>query len=62
MKKVALVIPYIGNFRQDFPVFLRSCLYNTTIDFLFFVDNPSIFKEFFNVKNGGVMLRYLKHL
>lgn len=39
MKKIALVIPYIGKFRPDFSIFLHSCRNNPTVDFLFFCDN-----------------------
>lgn len=37
--KVAFVIPYIGTFRKDFPLFLNSCKENPSVDFLFFCDN-----------------------
>ena len=47
--KVAFVIPYIGTFRKDFPLFLNSCKENPSVDFLFFCDNT----EQYELKNWG---------
>ena len=38
MKKIALVIPYVGNLRNDFPFWMKSIEYNPSIDFLMFTD------------------------
>ena len=37
--KICLVLPYFGKFPGYFSFWLRSCAYNTTIDFLIFTDN-----------------------
>ena len=39
MKKIAFVLLYIGKFNNYFPLFLRSCENNPTVDFLIFTDN-----------------------
>lgn len=39
MKKIALVILYIGPFNNYFELFLKSCEYNPTIDWIIFTDN-----------------------
>lgn len=39
MKKIALINCYIGKFPWFFKFFLKSCEYNTTVDFLIFTDN-----------------------
>lgn len=39
MKKIALIIPYIGNFRPDFEFWLQSAGANSSIDFLIFTDS-----------------------
>ena len=38
MKRIAFVIPWFGNFRNDFPFWMKSVEFNPTIDFLFFTD------------------------
>lgn len=37
-KRIALIIPYFGNFKNYFPLFLTSCKNNPTIDWLIFTD------------------------
>lgn len=39
MKRIAIIIPYIGKFRNDFNFWLKSVESNPTIDFLIFTDN-----------------------
>lgn len=39
MKKIAIIIPYFGRLRDDFPFFLQSVKNNPSIDVLFFTDN-----------------------
>lgn len=38
-KKIALIIPYFGNFKNYFQVFLTSCKNNPTIDWLIYTDS-----------------------
>ena len=44
MKKCVLILPYFGKFNNYFPLFLKSCGYNPSYDFLIFTDNT----EFYN--------------
>ncbi len=39
MKKLVLIIPYFGNFKNYFPLFLKSCRYNPKVDWLIITDN-----------------------
>lgn len=39
MKKIALILPYFGKFKNYFPLFLESCKYNSSIDFFVFSDS-----------------------
>lgn len=39
MKKIVLIIPYFGKFPNYFDLFLKSCSYNSTIDWLLITDN-----------------------
>lgn len=39
MLKICIVGVYFGKFNEYFPLFLKSCGYNKTVDFLFFTDN-----------------------
>lgn len=36
---IALIIPYFGRFNNYFDLFIESCKYNPTVDFLFFSDD-----------------------
>lgn len=38
---IAYVIPYFGNLRNDFKVWLESCRWNPDIDFLIFTDDET---------------------
>lgn len=38
MKRIALIVPYFGSFREDFPFWLKSVEFNSTIDFMIFTD------------------------
>ena len=42
MKKIALIVPWFGPFRNDFYFWLKSVEYNPTVDFLFFTDQEII--------------------
>jgi len=50
MKKVAFVIPYFGKFNNYFELFLQSCRFNETIDFLIFTDDKTKYDYPENVK------------
>ena len=39
MKKIVLINCYFGAFPNYFPLFLKSCQQNDTVDFLIFTDN-----------------------
>lgn len=39
MNKIAFIVPYIGKFNNYFPLFLKSCQFNSDVDFLFFTDD-----------------------
>ena len=39
MKKIILILPYFGNFRNDFYFWMKSVEYNNSVDFLIFTDN-----------------------
>ncbi len=41
MKSIILFIPYFGKLPSYFPLFLESCRYNNTIDFLLFTDDET---------------------
>lgn len=38
MKRIVLILPYFGKFREDFPFWLKSVEHNSTIDFFIFTD------------------------
>ncbi len=42
MKKIILIIPYFGRFPDYFPLFLKSCKNNPTIDWLIFTDTKEV--------------------
>ena len=44
-KKIAFVVPYYGKFPDYFPLWLKTCGTNPTIDFLLFTDE--------NMMRGG---------
>jgi hypothetical protein len=39
-KKIIFLMPYFGKFPEWFPLYLESCRWNPTIDWLFFTDCP----------------------
>lgn len=43
MKKCVLILPYFGKFNNYFPLFLKSCGYNPSYDFLIFTDNTDFY-------------------
>lgn len=50
MKKICIVGCYFGKFRKDFNLWLNSCKYNSTIDYLIFSDCNSDYNLPCNVK------------
>lgn len=38
LKKIIIIIPYFGKWPEWFPLYLESCLYNPTINWLFYTD------------------------
>jgi hypothetical protein len=40
MKKIITFIPYFGRWPEWFPLYLESCRWNSTVDWLFFTDCP----------------------
>src|ERR1700749_1802325 len=49
-KKIAFIIPYFGKFNNYFQVWLHSCKYNPTIDWLIFTDDKKPYNYPDNVK------------
>lgn len=60
MKKIAFIIPYFGEFNNYFELFLKSCEYNHTIDFLIFTDNRKEYNYPKNVKVHYMNFQELK--
>lgn len=48
--KIAFILPYFGEFPNYFSLFLKSCKYNSTIDWLLFTDNKTRYNYPDNVK------------
>lgn len=50
MKRIALIIPYFGNFKNYFPLFLVSCKNNPSVDWIVFTDDRAEYPYPQNVK------------
>lgn len=50
MKSIAYIIPYFGKFPNNFNIWLTSCKYNPTIDWLIFTDDKTPYDYPENVK------------
>lgn len=50
MKSICFIVPYFGKFPTYFPVWLKSCEFNPTVDFLIFTDDHREFDLPGNVK------------
>lgn len=48
--KIILILPYFGRFNNYFPLFLESCRFNPTIDWMIFTDDKRSFDYPTNVK------------
>lgn len=61
MKKIVLIVPYFGEFPNYFALFLKSCEYNKTIDWIFFSDIKTDIKYPDNVNVIEISFEELKH-
>lgn len=50
MYKICLIIPYFGEFKNYFQLFLNSCANNPTINWLIFTDSDQAYFYPDNVK------------
>lgn len=50
MKSIVLILPYFGKFNEYFSLFLNSCKYNKTINWLIYTDDKRQFSYPPNVK------------
>ena len=57
MKSICLIIPYFGKFKNYFPLFLKSCSYNPTVDWLVFTDTSERYVWPENVHRIDMSLR-----
>lgn len=48
--KIALILPYFGNFDNLYPIWLQSCKYNPNIDWIIFTDDKTSYNYPQNVK------------
>ena len=50
MKKILYIIPYFGKFPTLFPLWLESCRYNPTINWIIFTDDKTVYDYPDNIK------------
>lgn len=62
MKSIVFIIPYFGKFPNYFKLWLESCRYNSTIDFLIFTNDKTYFEFPANVKVNYISFDDLKKL
>jgi len=60
--KIALIIPYFGKFNHYFPLFLESCGYNSSIDWLIFTDSEDKYSWPENVKKINMSFEEFRKL
>ena len=60
MKSINLIIPYFGEFPNYFPLFLKSCEFNKTIDWTIITDNRVNYEYPTNVHKIDMSFRELK--
>lgn len=60
MYRIVYIIPYFGKMRNDFNIWLKSCSYNNTIDFLIFTDDHNDYNYPANVYVKYIALAELK--
>lgn len=62
MKSVVFLIPYFGKFNNYFPIFLQSCKYNPSINWIIFTDDKSSYDYPENVQVEYTTLRNFNNL
>ena len=61
-KKCVFIIPYFGQFKNYFSLFLESCAYNTDFDWIIFTDNEDSFDYPRNVKKIQMTFEKIKKI
>lgn len=62
MKKCCFVIPYFGTLPDNFPIFLKSCSWNPSFDWILFTDDCTAYDYPNNVKVVRMTLSELRDL
>lgn len=62
MKKIVFIVPYFGNFKNYFQLFLNSCATNSNYNWLIFTDNKQKYEYPDNVKVQYMSLEDLKRV
>lgn len=62
MKKCAIILPYFGKFNNYFELFLKSCAYNETYEWIIFTDDMLPYKYPSNVHCYKSTLHFIKEL
>lgn len=60
MYRIVYIVPYFGKMRKDFNIWLKSCSYNKTIDFLIFTDDHGKYNYPSNVHVKYISLSEIK--
>lgn len=60
MKKIVFILPYFGQFNNYFPLFLKSCQFNSTIDWIVYTDNEVEYEWPQNVKKINITFEKLR--
>lgn len=60
MYRIVYIVPYFGKMRKDFNIWLKSCEYNETIDFLVFTDDHEEYNYPTNVRVEYISLGQMK--
>lgn len=62
MKTCCFIIPYFGEFPEYFPLFLKSCRWNPSFDWIIFTDNTKDYNYPENVKKVQMSFSDLKRI
>lgn len=62
MKKLCFIIPHFGNLQNYFPLFLKTCQFNPTFNWLIFTDDKSQYTYPSNVHKVYMSFNDCKHL
>lgn len=62
MKSIVFIVPYFGKLPNYFKLWLESCRYNPTIDFLLFIDDKTEYNYPSNVKVNYISFNELKDI